>query len=209
MTKLNGFGLGLAVLALVAAIVGFQGQDSKIGVVDFSGIIEKCDFYKQNSDQLEQMKAVREGLLEFLFTYKAATMEQATRLKELTVKDAPTAAEKTEMQQIKDAVMGSDKTWKELTLKSTHTADETQKLRELASRRQATDELIPRWQQEFEGELQSRYAKVRNDTIDRAREAINQVAKAQGYTVVLRSDVAPYGANDLTDAALKAMNAKK
>ena len=35
------------------------------------------------------------------------------------------------------------------------------------------------------------------------------MAKAQAFTVVFEVGVAPYGANDVTDAALKAMNAKK
>jgi Skp family chaperone for outer membrane proteins len=67
----------------------------------------------------------------------------------------------------------------------------------------------PRWYQEFTGDLQEWSDKHHLDNLNKARDAVASVAKAQGYTLVFDKSVAPYGANDLTDAALQAMNAQK
>ena len=66
-----------------------------------------------------------------------------------------------------------------------------------------------RWLREFTQELQAWADKQKLSSLDRARAALTEVGKAQGFTVIFEVGVAPYGANDLTDAALKAMNAKK
>lgn len=41
-----------------------------------------------------------------------------------------------------------------------------------------------------------------------AKAALQEVAKKGGYTVILNGQVAPYGANDITDEAIKALDAK-
>jgi Skp family chaperone for outer membrane proteins len=178
-------------------------------VVDFATLVESSDYFKSNDATLNKMKGDREGILEFLFTYKVATTEQTQKLKELILKEAPTAAEKAELEKIKGDIMATDKNDKTLGTKPNPTPDETALMREYGNRKRATDELLPRWQQEFERELQARFQSVRSTAIERARQALSDIGKSGGYTVIFRADVAPYGANDITDAALKAMNAKK
>jgi hypothetical protein len=62
---------------------------------------------------------------------------------------------------------------------------------------------------EFTQEMQGWADKAKGDSLERARGAVQDVAKAQAFTVVFEIGIAPYGANDVTDAALQAMNAKK
>ncbi len=47
-----------------------------------------------------------------------------------------------------------------------------------------------------------------DDTMQRVKDAISQVGRDQGYSLVLAQNIAPYSANDLTADAMKAMNNK-
>lgn len=71
------------------------------------------------------------------------------------------------------------------------------------------NDIATRWFREFTADMQNWADKQKLESIERARQAIQQVAKEQGYTVVFEVGVAPYGANDLSEATLKAMNEKK
>jgi Skp family chaperone for outer membrane proteins len=208
----NGGAVGWFIAALLGGVLiggGFQGDAQKIGVVDFANVVEKSDYFKTNKSQLDKMKEDREGLLEFLFTYKVAMAEQAQKLKDLILKENGTAADKAEIEKVKGDVMAADKTDKQLATKPNPTPDETALMTEYGRRKRATDELLGRWRDEFETQLQQKFNQVRSDSMDRGKAAMQEIGKAGGYTVIFRSDVAVYGANDLTDAALKAMNAKK
>ena len=201
--------LAAAFWACVLVASGFQANSIKIGVVDFLQVVEQSDYYKTNDQQLKVMKDAREALLQFLDTYKVATTEQARRMRELAVKDALSDGEKQEYEKLKNDVLASDKKYKELSTKPPANADDTDQLREFARRRQAIDDMLPRWSQELERELHGKFAQVRSTAVDRARASVQEIGKAGGYTILFRADVAPYGANDVTDSTLKAMNAKK
>lgn len=89
------------------------------------------------------------------------------------------------------------------------TPEERTLMEDYARRSQVMEQVAQRWYREFSTDMQSWADKQKLASVERAKAAIQEVAKAQGYTLVLESGVAPYGANDITDAALKAMNAKK
>lgn len=188
---------------------GFQGSTDKIGVVDISKVIDQSDFGKAGQDSFNKMKTSRQDLLEFVDTYRVLTMDQANRLKELALKPALTKEEGAEQDRIKADVIATDKRSKELATKANITAEERTLMEDYARRSQAMSDVTTRWYREFMSDMQTWADKQRLDSLQHAREAIQQVAKDQGYTVVFEVGVAPYGSNDLSDATLKAMNAKK
>jgi len=208
--KLVKFALivGAATIGILAGL-GFQGSDIKIGVVDISDVVEQSDFGKKNQDDFSNMKGIREGVLEFIDTYRVLTNEQAQRLRELSLKANATQAEKAELETLKATIKASDAKSKELAQKATLTPEERSLMQEYAQRSQTMEQVAQRWFREFTNEMQQWADKQKAASIDRARQSINEVAKAGGFTIVFESGVAPYGANDLTQAALKAMNAKK
>ncbi|HRK22667.1 MAG TPA: OmpH family outer membrane protein [Fimbriimonadaceae bacterium] len=193
----------------VVFATGFQGTEAKIGVVDISQVVEKSDFGQKNQEDFGNMKAAREGVLEFIDQYRVLTNEQALKLRELSLKPNATAAEKAELETLKNTVKLSETKSKELSVKTTLTPEERTLMQEFAQRSQMMEQVAQRWFRDFTNEMQQWADKQKATSIDRARESVNEVAKAAGYTVVFESGVAPYGANDLTQAALKAMNAKK
>lgn len=202
-----GILLGAAGIGILAA-TGFQGGETKIGVVDISDVVEKSNFGQKNQKEFNDLKAMREGVLEFIDTYRVLTNEQAMKLKELSLKVNATAAEKAELESLKATIKQSDAKSKELAQKATLTPEERTLMQEYAQRSQAMEQTAQRWFRDFTNEMQQWADKQKAASIERARTCINEVSKAGGYTIVFESGVAPYGANDLTPAALKAMNAK-
>jgi Skp family chaperone for outer membrane proteins len=190
-------------------MVGFQGATEKTGIVDMNRLIVDSEFGKTNNQKLQTMAAAREDLLKFIDRYKVLTMDQATRLRDLSLKDAPTDRDKLDADAIKKQVIEADKKRNELLAKAEATADERNQLTDFNNRAALMREMLPQWGDQFNGELSDAQSKLREAAITRAKDALKEVGKAGQYTVILENQVAPYGANDVTDAAIKAMNAKK
>jgi Skp family chaperone for outer membrane proteins len=203
-----GWVLACAVIG-VSMAGGFQDKTDKIGVVDISKVVEQSDFGKANQDTFNKMKTAREGLLEFIDTYRVLTNEQAQRMRDLTLKPNPTKEESAELERIKAEVVAASKRSNELATKPNMTPEERTLVEEYARRSQTMNDVATRWFREFTADMQTWADKQKLDSIEKARVAIQEVAKQQGYTVVFDVGVAPYGANDLSDETLKAMNAKK
>lgn len=206
------YGLVLGALAIVTAgfvVSGFQPSADKFGVVDLNKVIQQSDLGKANTQALNASLSARRGLMEFVNTYQVLTTEQAQRLRELTVKANITDAEKAEMEKIKNDVKASDAKFKELNQKAQLTDADRQLLQDFNGRAQTMSKVLERWNQEFTDEVSQLQQQLQTATVDKARAAVGQVAKAQGFTVVFESAMAIYGANDLTDASVKAMNANK
>src|SRR4051794_5236313 len=117
MRNLRFLQLGWVVACAVIGIAfagGFQDQTLKIGVVDISKVVEQSDFGKANQDTFNKMKSAREGLLEFIDTYRVLTNEQAQRIRDLSLKTNPTKEESAELDRIKADVVAASKRSNEL-----------------------------------------------------------------------------------------------
>jgi Skp family chaperone for outer membrane proteins len=212
MTTIRFLQLGWVIAAAFIGIAfagGFQESAAKFGVVDITKVIESSDYGKANQDTFAKMKQARQSLLEFLDTYRVLTTEQAQRIRELTLKPNPTPEEQAELDRSKADVIAASKRSTELSTMPNLTPEERTLMEDYARRSQSMHDLAQRWYQEFTTEMQTWADKQKLDSITRARAAVQEVAKAQGFTVVFEVGVAPYGSNDLTDTALQAMNAKK
>lgn len=212
MNNLRFLQLGWIVACAILGITlagGFQGPSDKIGVVDMASVMERSDFGKQNQESFTKMRLSREGLLEFIDTHRVLTNEQAQQLRDLSMKPNPTKEDTARIDTIKAEVVAASKRSAELATKGNLTPEERTLVEEYARRSQTMNDVATRWYREFSTDMSNWAEAQKLEGVRRAREATQQVAKEQGYTVVFEIGVAPYGASDLTDAALKAMNAKK
>jgi Skp family chaperone for outer membrane proteins len=198
-----------AAMAGVMLASGFQSPTDKTGVADISKIIEGSNAGKANQTQFGVMKQARQDFLEFIDQNRVLTTEQAQRLHDLAIKENRTEAENAEMARIKADVVDQAKRSQDLAGKQTLTPEDRNLMDEYSRRSQAMNTAEERWYNEFTSEMQDWADKRKLDLVQKARDAISQVAKSQGYTVVFEVGIAPYGANDLTDSALQAMNAAK
>ena len=198
-------------IAMAGVMVGsgFQGTTQKIGVADLPKIVEGSDYYKQSEVTYNDFVAKRRSVLEFFNNYKVLTTDQTNRIQELSIKDNPSTQEKAELERIKSDVQAQDKRYKELTIKPSPTAEERTVLEDFAHRTQAMAETFDHVNQQYQADIQQKREQIQEAAADKARDAIRQVGKDQAYTVIMSSAAAPYAANDVTDAAIKAMNAAK
>ena len=208
MDKLSRIGWVAAIAVIgIAVASGFQDTAVKMAVVDIAEVVEKSTLGKTNQDAFAKMKKNREDVLQFIDDNRVLTNEQAQELKTIWLKDAPTADEKTRLERIKADVVASRKRWDELGTKQNLTPEDRTLLDEYAKRGQTMELVARRWYNDFTTEMQAWADKQKVSSIEKARTAIQTVAKAQGYTIVFEVGIAPYGANDLTQPALQAMNA--
>lgn len=186
---------------------GFQSVQEKTGVVDLNKVIQDSNVGKSNSTKLNAALSVRRGLLDFITTYTVMTVEQANQLKGLQLKDPQTEADKAAIDKIKKDVMASDKIRGELMTKQNLTDADRRQISEYSQRARAMEELAQVWDREFSNDLSNMREQLQQATIDQAKAALARVAKQQGFTTVLETTVAPYGANDLTVPTVASMNA--
>lgn len=198
--------LTAALLAVFVGASGFQDSQSKTGIVDLNKIVTQSNLGAQNRAKLEAAVDIRSDLIEFANTYRVLTTEQANRLRELWIKPNATEAEKQELERIKAAVIESDRKRSELAQKETLTDADREMLRDFSNRVQMMQTTLQRWNNEFDAELRQLTEQLTNETVAAAKEAVRNVAAQQGYSIVFESAVAPYAANDITDAAMRSMN---
>lgn len=203
-------GSALALLLLGVLVGGgFQAPTTdKTGVVDINALVDGSNFGKGVRDGLDKMRAAREDVLSFIDANRVLTLEQATQLRDLTLKLDRTPAEQTQLDALKATVVAANKNWTALATKSSLTPEERAMQQEFADRAQKMSDLGNRWVRDFTNDIDAWLDKQKTESNSRARDAIAATAKAQGYTMVYDKAFAPYGANDITDAALTAMNAK-
>lgn len=176
--------------------------------MDINKILQDSELGKATNKKLQDALSIRSDLLKFISTYKVLTVDQANKLRELTLKPTPTAADKSEIEQIKGEIIAADKKRNELLQKSNMTDTDRMQLQDYAQRAQTMAQVVEQFNNEFQQELNAFESQVREDTITKTKETVKEVAKSQGFTVVLESSVVPYAANDITDASIKALNAK-
>lgn len=197
-------------LVALLGIVGFQGAAEKTGVVDLNKCIQQSALGQANTAQLNAAVNARRGLIDFIRTYRVLTAEQAQRMRDLTLKTTVTDAEKAELERLKQEVIAADKKRNELAQKGNGlTDDEKKQLNEFAQRAQAMGAVLEAWNGDFTDDLTQLQQKLQAETIDKAKAALAQVGKAQGFSVIFETNVAPYAANDVTEAVVKQMNASR
>lgn len=196
-------------LLAALALVGFQGANEKTGVIDMNKALQDSALGVAHTKRLNDELKLRKDLLDFVNTYKVLTMEQAQRLRELSLKPNATEQDKRDLEKIRQDVIASDRKRNELSQKSGLTEADRALLQDYANRAQTMAATMERWNDEFSRELSELEQNLSNEAVDKARAALNQVAKGQGFTIVFESRLAPYAANDLTDATIKAMNAAR
>ena len=205
--------LGWVVAALMAGFVfagGFQGAQDKIGVVDLNKAVQNSEMGKKNHEELDAMVTARKGVIEFMQQHRVLTREQANKLKTLSLKTSLSDAESKDLNKVKEDVKASHTNFDVLNQKSNPTEDERNLLQQYNAFIQATNELVQDWGGQFSNELEQRQNQMIQDSVQKADNAIKEVSKKEGYTVVFSEPAAAvYGANDLTDAVTKALNAQK
>jgi len=197
-------------LASVILASGFQGGVDKSGVVDLNRAVQESEMGKKNKESLDAMVNARKGVIEFMDQQQVLTEEQAQKLRTLNLKSPITETEKKELDKVKEDVIAARKNFEALNQKQNPTEEDRRLLGEYNRRIESTRALVQTWGGQFQEELSLKQSDLISDSVKRADAAIREVSKKDGYTVVFSMPgAAVYGANDLTEAVTKALNAAK
>lgn len=213
MEKNNRFAMTGWVVAGALAVFtfgsGFQPAQEKTGVVDLNKVIQESDLGKNNTTRLNQALRVRRDLIDWITTYNIATGEQAEEYRRLMLKENATEADRNAMKKIQDDVAASDKRKSDLLTKTTLTDADRSLLADYQQRMRINEDRASTWEKEFSMQLNELRDTLQSEVIQRAKDALKQVAQQQAFSTVLESTVAPYGANDLTNATIQNLNTRR
>ncbi len=196
------------VMAIGLGTSGFQASQERIALVDVNKVLNSSKIGAKAKEAFNNMAKVRRSLLEFVGNQRILTDDQASKLRQLTVKENPTDADKSALEKLKDDIKAAAKDYNELNQKANPTDADRAKVQTYTSLLQNSDKLIAAWSTDFEVELRAEDAKIQADLVDKARIATKEVSAKKGITVVFSSGVVIYSANDLTEEVTKALDAK-
>lgn len=206
-TFITGFLSGTTVVALGMVMLlmgsGFQGQNQKIGVIDSGQVASAIAQAKSLREEEENFKNDRQNVLEFLDRYRVMKREDAIKFKTLSLKANKTEAEKSELEKVKAAAIDAQKKFKDLELKSAPTADELKLLDDYRNRQAEMAELGQSTVKEYDEEIRALRDKNQTSIFEAYKNGVAEVGKKQGYTLVMDKNVAPFGANDISDEVVK------
>lgn len=209
---LTGFLSGTTVLALgmvtLLASSGFQGTNQKIGVIDSTQVALEIARAKNFSEDEKNFKADRENILQFLDRYRVMKKEDAEKFKNLSLKANKTDAEKSELEKVKTAAQDALKKFKDLELKSSPSADELKALDDYRNRQNEMAEFGQALVKAFQDDIRGLQEKNQGAIFEAYKAGVSEVGKKQGYTLVMDKNVAPFGANDITDEVSKVAQKK-
>ena len=178
---------------------GFQNNSTKIGVVDSNAVIQAVAISKNLVEQEKNLRTDRETVVQFLQRYPVMKKEDAEKFKDLTLKATKTDADKSELQRLTTAAQDAQKKFKDLELKSSPTADELKALDDYRNRQNEMGEYLNNLVKDMQKDLADQHDKNQDVVYKAFKAGLEDVGKRQGFTVVLDKNLAPYGANDITN----------
>lgn len=189
--------------------MGFQGAAEKTGTVDVGKVVNDSDFIKKQIDTLKAMHAARLGVVDFVKANPHMKADAITKFKDLSLKDNPTAADKADLERLKQDAQAGESSYRALAQKDKPTPDDLKQMEALNRQKDENSAALDKLSNDFNTEMQAKQEALRSDVSNRAKDAIQTAGKQQGYTIIFTNELAPYSANDITADALKAMNSKK
>ena len=210
--------LGFIVLATVASMVGSRaGQGANAGLriaaVDRTRLITDYKYTKDTDLALQKQQADAELRLRTWAQNALLTEGDQSRLSDLLLEeqtaganfDAGKKAEMKKLQQ-KSADEGNEFT----NLQGNQNPNPAQQMRlgVLTRAFSETQTRVESARKTITVDLQKKDQESQAKIIRDMREAIAQVAKAKGFSLVLPTDIAYFSDNDITDAVLATMNKK-
>ena len=203
----KGFLSGITVLSVGFSVLmigrGFQGASLKIGVVDPMTGQQAMEGNKSMAEDLNKMVSERQAVLEYLDRYRVIKKADAEKFKTLSLKANKTDAEKAELEKVKTYAQDQKKKFEDLQLKPAPTAEELKQLDDFRSRQAEIGDYLNTLNTDFQQELKAKQNAVQKSALDTYTNSVKEVAKKQGFTIIFDKNVAPYGANDITDDVAK------
>lgn len=201
--------LTAAGLASFGLLSGFKATSNKVGVLNLQTIATQSDFGKAAEAKIKQTQQLRTEVLKFLQGNPVMTSDQANQLIDLSLKDAQSPTDVTTLNTLKATITKQNADFAALRAKATLSTEEKTTLDNDQQEATQVEQALSGLVQQFQQDLTQIESAQREAIETKARAAAQTVAKQQGFTVVYDTQIAPYGANDISAATIQAMNASK
>jgi Skp family chaperone for outer membrane proteins len=188
--------------------VGFKAPGDKTGIVDVGKVFKDSDLAKKQTEVLRAQVLARRGVMEFVGNNRNMKTDDANKLHDLYIKELQSAPDKAEITRIQEDARAAELKARELQTLPKPTAADLTQLDDFTKRKDASGALLEKWQKDFQEEIQTKEGKLNDDTLEKVPEAIQQVGKDQGYSIIIANNVAPYCPNDITTDSVTRMNKK-
>jgi Skp family chaperone for outer membrane proteins len=198
-----------AAALLVVGVIGlaaFQSPTQKFGVVNLADLADKSKLGSREKKAFDDMRNQLGSLLQFMNNNKVMKREELNKLQELWLMEKPTADQTKQLETLKTSIQKNSDELRRLISILNPSSDEQAKIRELSTLAQGTEDILPQLDSRFTQMMQAKAQQKQTEVIAKSKAAVDKVGKRDGYTLVFESGVVPYGANDITDAALKIMD---
>jgi Skp family chaperone for outer membrane proteins len=193
---------GGAVVVAVLAVMAFQAANTKIGMVNLGKVVQDSKIGKEAEEKFRQETDLRDQLLMHFDAYRYYDPEQREEIWKLWVKRNRTQEEETRLTVLKSTGQSLQKEVDALQQKQQRTAEEDQRYQQLVRRQGEMVNYLPYLKAALEGELEKFRADSLSEVYDKARTSVRKVAKAQGFSVIYTSQVAPYAEFDISEDVL-------
>ena len=200
---------GTALIAAIGFTMGFQQGQEKVATVDFARVIQESTAGVKAGTALQGRAASMEGLVKYFEANDVMTPEQATRIKDLSLLEKPSDADKRQLDQLQADVKASMTAWNALIEKKSPTQDELNTLSKMNKQRNDMSDFITKLKED----LRKSFAKYQNDknteVFTAAKAAVKATAVKKGFTMVLDQTAVVFSvnetANDITADSIKAV----
>lgn len=195
-----------AFLLGIFALTAWQDNTQKFAVVNLGDVAERSKLGIREKQEFEALRTKYGALIQFLNTNKVVAREDSTKIIDIWRKEAPTAAETQQLEALKTKAQTQSEELRRLISVLNPSAEQQARIRELSGWSQTTEDILPQLDNLLGQGMQQRAGAKQQEVLDKARAAVQKIGKRDGYTLVFESQVAVYGATDLTSEALKTMD---
>jgi|GEM_PF-6739646 len=202
-----GWVISAGLIGLIVT-VGFQTNSDKVGFVDFKRAFDASKLKTTQEAALQVAADGRSAALKFANLNSTFTQDQLQQFEALVSKEPLAAADQAKLTQIEADVTASAKQFTTLSTKVNPTPADSATLNDLGNRYSLGQKAVPQLQSEFEQQIVNMHQVQQQDAEQKIRDAASEVAKKENYTIVFNDQGAVFGANDLTDETVKALDKK-
>jgi Skp family chaperone for outer membrane proteins len=176
-----------------------------IGIIDEDKLAEGYSKYKQ---AVEALDGRAKALDEQLNSRELLNVTEGKRFDDIIAKDAPSDAEKKELQTLVDTGSGRRAEYVSLLGKATRSDADTARMKELANQSSSNGDAIRAIQDKLYDQIKRLQEKIDSDHTERANQVIQQVAADRKLTLVWRKRAVLWNASsiDLTGEVLSRLN---
>jgi Skp family chaperone for outer membrane proteins len=210
--SLAGLVAGAGLVGALAFTVGFQQGQEKIATVNLEKVMVECSLGVSARAKITARGKVLEDMVKYMDANNVMSVDQATKIRDLTMKDSPNEADKAQLAGVQAEVKKSMDAWNALLEKKSPTKEELDAMNKLNANRTAMDGFL----KGLQGDLQRDFSTYQGTQIDEvykaAKAAIKETAAKKGYTIVLNQSAVVFSVNestnDITADATKAVATK-